>query len=234
MRNITEELGLDRVNDRNELKHYKNQTHLTNFPIPNGSKKGLVIFHQNIRGLNSNKLDELFVFLPTNPPHIICFTEHHLGNNEIDTVVLNNYSLGAKFCRNTFKNGGVCIFTYESIQFTDINIDKLCKEKDLDICAVKWHLPTSEICVITICRSPFGNFQYFIDNLEKILRLIYCNNVEIIICGDININYLTDSTHKQLQDSLLASYGLCSTVKFPTKIQNNSHSAIDNIFINTV
>ena len=33
--------------------------------------------------------------------------------------------------------------------------------------------------------------------------------------------------------SLLASYGLCSTVQFPSRIQNNSHSAIDNIFINT-
>jgi hypothetical protein len=41
MGNITEELGLDRVNDRNELKHYKNKTHLTNFPIPKGSKKDL-------------------------------------------------------------------------------------------------------------------------------------------------------------------------------------------------
>ena len=31
MRNITEELGLERVNDQNVLKHYKHQTHLTNF-----------------------------------------------------------------------------------------------------------------------------------------------------------------------------------------------------------
>jgi len=63
--------------------------------------------------------------------------------------------------------------------------------------------------------------------------MIYSNNTKIIICGDININYLTDFKHKQLLDSLLTSYGLCSTVQFPTRIQNNSHSAIDNIFINT-
>jgi hypothetical protein len=63
--------------------------------------------------------------------------------------------------------------------------------------------------------------------------MIYSNNTEIMICGDINVNYLIDSTHKQLLDLLLASYGLCSTVEFPTRIQNNSHSAIDNIFINT-
>jgi hypothetical protein len=74
---------------------------------------------------------------------------------------------------------------------------------------------------------------FHIDNLKNILSMIYCNTTEIIICGDININYLIDSKHKQLLDSLITSYGLCSTVQFPTRIQNNSHSAIHNIFINT-
>jgi len=54
------------------------------------------------------------------------------------------------------------------------------------------------------------------------------------MCGDININYFIDPTHKQLLDLLLASYDLYSTVQFATRIQNNSHSAIDNIFINTL
>jgi len=80
---------------------------------------------------------------------------------------------------------------------------------------------------------PSGNFQYFIDNLEKILSMIYSNTIDIIICGNNNINCLIDSTYKQLLDSLLASYGLCSTVQFPSRIQNNSYSAIDNIFIYT-
>jgi hypothetical protein len=61
--------------------------------------------------------------------------------------------------------------------------------------------------------------------------MIYENSIEIIICGDIN--YLNVSTHKQLLDSLLASYCLYSTVQFPTRI-HNSLSAIDNIFINSI
>ena len=59
MGNLTEELGFDRVNDSNELKHYKSQIHITNLSIPKGSKEDFVIFHQNIRGLSTNKLDEL-------------------------------------------------------------------------------------------------------------------------------------------------------------------------------
>jgi len=39
-------------------------------------------------------------------------------------------------------------------------------------------------------------------------------------------------TKKTLLDSLLASYNLTNTVYFPTRIQNTSATAIDNIFIN--
>jgi hypothetical protein len=132
-----------------------------------------------------------------------------------------------------YKNGGVCIFIHESIQFTNINLEKFCQEKDLEVCAVKLHLLSHEICIITIYRSPSGDFQYFLHNLEKILSMVYKNTIEII-CGDFNINYFNDSTYKQLLDSLLFSHGLCSIVLFPTRIQNNSCSVIDNIFINTL
>ena len=68
-------------------------------------------------------------------------------------------------------NGGVCIFTHESIQSTNMNLNGLCKEIDLEICAIKLHLPSHEICVITIYRSPSGNYQYVIDKLETILNM---------------------------------------------------------------
>jgi hypothetical protein len=110
---------------------------------------------------------------------------------------------------------------------------KFCKEKDMEICAVKIHLSDYTIYIMAIYRSP-GNFLYFLNNLETILNIIYESSIEIIICGDININYLNDSTHKRLLDSLLASYCLNSTVQFPTRIHNNSLSAIDNIFINNI
>jgi hypothetical protein len=69
--------------------------------------------------------------------------------------------------------------------------------------------------LITRYRSPSGNFQYFIDNLEKFLSMIYSNNTETI-CGDININYLIDSTQKQLLDLLLA-FSMCPGVDSVSK-----------------
>ena len=90
MGNLTEEAEIGRVMNCSKIKNNKNQNHIRNPYKPKLSKKDL-IFHQNIRGLNSNKLDELSVSLPSKAPHTTCLTEHHLNTNEIDTIVLANY-----------------------------------------------------------------------------------------------------------------------------------------------
>jgi hypothetical protein len=50
-----------------------------------------------------------------------------------------------------------------------------------------------------------------------------------IICGDIN--YLKVSEDKTHLDNILLSYNLISITNFPTRVQNASSTAIDNIFI---
>jgi len=107
MGNLTEELESGGVNNCSMLKHNKNQNYVRNLFIPKFSKKDFVIYHQNVRGLNSNKIEELSVSLSANLLHIICFTEHNFGGNETDTIAQANSSLGAKFSSNSFKNGGI-------------------------------------------------------------------------------------------------------------------------------
>jgi hypothetical protein len=68
----------------------------------------------------------------SNLPHILCLTKHHLSSDELDGIGLNQYNLGAKFCRQFYKNGGVSIFVHESINFTNMNLIKYCKEKYLE------------------------------------------------------------------------------------------------------
>ena len=55
--------------------------------------------------------------------------------------------------------------------------------------------------------------------------------MHIIICGDINTNYLNESANKSKLDNLLLSYNLTSLINFPTRVQNTSATAIDNIFL---
>jgi len=111
-------------------------------------------------------------------------------------------------------------------------MDKYSNEKDTEICAVKLHILSCTIIIITVYRSPTGNVAYVLNNMEAALNQVYNNTLDIILCGDFNINYLNDNQNKQALNSSLTSYGLYSIIDFPTRIHNNSHTMIDSIFIN--
>ena len=74
--------------------------------------------------------------------------------------------------------------------------------------------------------------MHFLSSLDTILNRLYNNSLNIIICGDFNINYLKNSNNKLQLDSLLASCNLHSVVDFSTRITTSSCTTIDNIFIN--
>jgi hypothetical protein len=114
----------------------------------------------------------------------------------------------------------------------NIDLRKFSHEEDIEAGAVKLSVNSLNICILSIYRAPSGNFAHFLDKLEMILNLFHSNNTQLITCGDININCLVENKRKNLLDSLLASYNLTSTVYFPTRIQNNSFTSIDNIYIN--
>jgi len=155
-----------------------------------------------------------------------------MKTEEIGNVNFGQYTLGSAYCRQTYKQGGVCIYISKNISFNAINLDQYIKEKDLDICALKICEATSCFTVICIYRSPTGDFNYFLNHLESVLNMTCKTSSHTILCGDVNINYLDDNTRKHNLDSLLASFSLFSTVKFPTRISHQSCTLIDNIFIN--
>ena len=45
-------------------------------------------------------------------PCLLCTTEHHLKDLEIDMMPIEYYKLGAKFCRHQYKKTEVCIYLY--------------------------------------------------------------------------------------------------------------------------
>jgi hypothetical protein len=89
------------------------------------------------------------------------------------------------------------------------------------------------ILTMTVYRAPSGNFNLFLKKLDDILKSLYRVDLKVIICGDININYLTEGDRKSQLDAMLLTYGLASIVHIPTRSQGLSSTAIDNIFIAT-
>jgi hypothetical protein len=117
------------------------------------------------------------------------------------------------------------------LEIESIDIENYYKEKDLEACAINLNPNSTHICIITTYRAPSGNFNFFINKLDSILRNLYNPALEFIICCDINIDYLKNTNKKYQLDNLLLTYNLTSTVNFPTRCYKYSATAIDNIFI---
>lgn len=170
------------------------------------------MFHQHITGLRDKNSELLGLILPK-LPHVVCLTEHHLREQEIENLSIAHYTLDAKFCRQNLKHGGTGIFVHESLAITNIDLQEFCMEQDIETCAIKINLPTAFIYVICIYTSPTGNFACFIKGIDTILNQLYKPNMEIIVYSDININYLDENCNKrQHLDDLLATYNLINTV----------------------
>jgi hypothetical protein len=125
----------------------------------------------------------------------------------------------------------VYIFIHEDLEFFSVSLDKYCKKKDTEVCAIKLNITPIQLIILAICRSPSGNFTKFLKNLDSVLNTWYSNKTVFVICVDININYLENCKKRQQLEVLLQTYNLIGTVSFPTRETNASSSAIDIIFI---
>jgi hypothetical protein len=57
-------------------------------------------------------------------PHLICFTERHLKDYELNNTHIPKNKLGANYCRKNLKQGRVSIYVHETLKFTNINLLK--------------------------------------------------------------------------------------------------------------
>ena len=92
-------------------------------------------------------------------------SEHHLSTEVIQNTIVENYNLGAYYCRKFTRCGGACIFLHKSYQFINVDLNSHCKEQDIEICAKR--LVHSPLKFLFIYRSPTGNFDTFIKKIRR-------------------------------------------------------------------
>jgi len=101
-----------------------------------GNDCNLKIFTQNIRGLD-NKTDEMVINWVKDPPHILRLSKHNLSTEVIQSIIVDNYNLGAYYCRNFVICGGICIFLHISYHFINVDLNSHCKDQYIEICAIR-------------------------------------------------------------------------------------------------
>ena len=103
----------------------------------------------------------------------------------------------ASYCRKTFRKGGDSIFVYRNLKYSTINIDEYNIDKDIEVCAIQLDSTFDKLCILTIYRSPRSDFTNFLNRLDLILQKLYNNKYNIVIYGDVNVNYLIDNNTDQ-------------------------------------
>ena len=184
-------------NIKNTSEGYDNHNLSLTHILPH--KQSVKIYHQNIRSLR-NKMNELLCHLNHDPPH----TEHQLHHDELGSLHIDSYTLGAYYCRKSKQKGGVCMFVYNSIKFTSLNTDSCCLDQDFEVCAIHLNSVYDKLCILAFYRSRLGNFNIFLTNFDLILHKFCDLKFNFIICGGINVNYLAES-YKEINSTILYS-----------------------------
>jgi hypothetical protein len=82
---------------------------------------------------------------------------------------------------------------HNSLTFTILNIDNYYLDQDFEVCSVHLNPVYDKLSISGINISFLGNFSTFLTNFDLILHKFLNLKFNLIICGDININYLAES-----------------------------------------
>jgi hypothetical protein len=145
---------------------------------------------------------------------------------------LEGYTLAANYSRSGRKGGGSCIYVRNYLIFNTINITQYGIEKVSEPCAIKIDCGEHDIVIICLYRSPSGDFYQFLQLLDGMLIYLCKPRTELMLCGDLHVNFLMNSNYKLELTVLLQSYNMTNVIEFPTRINGGHGTAIDGIFIN--
>ena len=85
-----------RVRRNKHIHHNNNAQTEVNFTAPNLMNNCFTVLHQNIRGIRDKTSELIGSMLPVFP-QVVCLTENHLKDHEIENVSMPYYTLGANF-----------------------------------------------------------------------------------------------------------------------------------------
>lgn len=184
--------------------------------------KGFSIFAINIRSIECN-LDEILLSTINDKFDIIVLSETWLTNNyNISLLGYKHYH-----CLGTLnKSDGISIFVKDCFYVSSLNYNVIDFCNSLDIIILFNNI---NYRVTGIYRSPSYNVDLFLDSLDNFLTINNKNKFHYI-CGDININILSDNSNAKNYLNIMSKHVFFSSINGITRSQNDSNSNIDHIF----
>ena len=197
------------------------------------------IMHFNIRGLNSNlqRLLELINTLSNYNarPDAVLLCETLLSDSKQATCHIKGYHLITNN-RNS-RGGGLAILLRDDFDFKRLKDKEVNIPKEFESIIIEITPPNNSKPIATLAevyRAPRSSERTSIERYEALLNNLN-NDKDIIICTDQNMNLLKCREKPAINDLLTSfeTHGYKPTVSKPTRIQNQSATLIDNIYLKT-
>nr|CAI5837667.1 unnamed protein product [Callosobruchus analis] len=185
------------------------------------------VFHNNIRSISKN-LDELKVLLHEISIEFQCIilTEtFHIPNKELFelpgyTLIYNESEIN--------KNDGVVVYIKSKLNFC-YKILEIGKIKAVNLLVQH---PNQKINILAIYRSPSLCPTEFLVDFDTLFKREKFFDINIVV-GDINIDILDDTHHSNEYLNILRENNFVSMINEYTRVQGESRSCIDHIFLRT-
>jgi hypothetical protein len=163
--------------------------------------------------------------------HILILLEINIKQDEVVNYSLPNYGSIA-LCRTTGRGGGILLLYKNNIQIEQLFPHFLTAE----LMTVKIKLRTINVLLLIFYRPPSSNVNNFNIELESLLNSnLIKNEKNIVMAGDFNICYLSETYGSMDYVNVLHTYGFHYTIMQPTRVElmNNNlvTSCIDHINI---
>jgi hypothetical protein len=205
-------------------------------PIANNDKecknKKIVVLHQNICSLTP-KTTELEVLLCSElkPVNVICLTEHWQSELKLNCINITDFKLVSAFGRSSSEHGGSGIYVKNGLETKEISCVAGISEKKIFAMSLI-ELPANKLLIVCIHRSPMEEFDKFLSKLEMVIERLLKKGKILSLCGDWNIDFLSDNGNLNDLKDLLLSYNLIDTLQSPTQITKSTSTLIDVMIIN--
>uniref|UniRef100_A0A8D8RVQ3 Endonuclease/exonuclease/phosphatase domain-containing protein n=1 Tax=Cacopsylla melanoneura TaxID=428564 RepID=A0A8D8RVQ3_9HEMI len=226
----------------NELGSYRQTNNITRKRDENKNKniyqnmehKEIRLYHQNIQGIKE-KIIRVEEQSEIYKPSIICLTEHFQKKENIEVTGIKGYKHIASYARVNHIRGGSVVYAnnnLNNLQIEEIDFTKYSEEFNLECSGMR--IKTKDkmednIIVLCIYRSTQGNLNKFFELFECILNEINFSKNKVIICGDLNINFLNkEDRNTKILNDILESYNMENLIGKPTRKEKTT---IDYIII---
>ena len=195
------------------------------------NSKGMKFFHQNVRGLLGNR-DLVMELLQSFPKiDILSRSETHLTSEPNELFTILGYTFISRN-RNSGKGGVVGVYISDRVSWVrrhDLESD------ELEMLWIEVLPGKAKIVLLSVLYRPPDTSKSLQNNFNKLfndmLSIANTESKEVILMGDVNVNYLIARNNKEFK-SVLELFGFKQLITKPTRNTNESNTLINIIASN--